>query len=496
MLFNSIDFLIFFPVISLIYFLVPSKMRYIWLLVVSYFFYMCWNPKYIILIVVSTVVTYLSAILIYKYFYLNKKKKLILGINFICNIGILVFFKYFTFIFDNLSLFAGYFNLQIKQIPFDIILPVGISFYIFQALGYTIDVYRGNIKPERNILKYALFVSFFPQLVAGPIERSYNLITQINELPSKKNILHYERIINGLILMLYGLFLKMVIADRISIVADNVFDRYYMYGSIELIAAAIAFAIQIYCDFASYSIIAQGSAKVLGFELVDNFDTPYFATSIKDFWRRWHMSLSGWFRDYLYIPLGGSRCSKIKQYRNIMITFLISGLWHGAEWHYFLWGGVHGIYQIVSQELQPIKKKMEKRLKVKTECESYRLLQILITFTLVVIAWIFFRAENIEAAIEYIKRIFCVIEPWVLYDGSLYLLGLDRFEMNVLKAALFVLFLTDLLKYRKKKRLDEFLMNQNIWFRWCALFFLLFFVLVYGMYGPKFDGKQFIYFQF
>lgn len=265
------------------------------------------------------------------------KKSVVAG-SFLINLGILFFFKYFDFILDNLNNVLKGFNIEVLNKPFDIILPVGISFYTFQALSYTMDVYREEIKAEKNILKYALFVSFFPQLVAGPIERSKNLLMQINTVPLKK-LLNYERIMSGLSTMLYGYFLKMVIADRIAVIVNTVYDQYYMFGSVELVFASICFAIQIYCDFSSYSMIAVGAAKVMGFDLMENFNTPYFASSIKDFWRRWHISLSTWFRDYLYIPLGGNRCSTVRKYFNLILTFLISGLWHGAQWHYILWGG-------------------------------------------------------------------------------------------------------------------------------------------------------------
>ena len=268
----------------------------------------------------------------------------------------------------------------------DVILPVGISFYIFQALGYLIDVYRGDIYAEKNFLQYALFVSFFPQLVAGPIERSKNLLKQLAETKT----FNYENVRQGLLIMLWGYFLKMVIADRSAILVNAVYAKYLEYKGFQLITANILFAIQIYCDFMGYSTIAKGAAKVLGFDLMENFHEPYFACSIKDFWRRWHISLSTWFRDYLYIPLGGSRCSTWKKYRNIMITFVVSGLWHGASLTFVFWGFIHGAYQLLEDFIAPYVERIITKLKINTTVFSWKLLRILKTFILVDIAWIFF----------------------------------------------------------------------------------------------------------
>lgn len=304
MLFNSLNFMIFYPVVLLVYYILPAKSRYIWLLVASYYFYMGWNPQYALLIACSTLITYICGLLIERWAHKAKMKKMILAFNLIANLGILFFFKYFDFAIENINIVLNGLGVGYVKRPFDVVLPVGISFYTFQALSYNIDVYKGKIRAERNILKYALFVSFFPQLVAGPIERSESLLGQINRLDQMKGI-DYGRMVDGIILILWGLFQKMVIADRASVLVDTVYDSHWMYGSVELILAGILFAIQIYCDFGSYSIIAVGTAKILGIELMENFNTPYFAQSIKEFWRRWHISLSSWFRDYVYIPLGG-----------------------------------------------------------------------------------------------------------------------------------------------------------------------------------------------
>lgn len=488
MLFNSLRFLVFFPIVALVYGIIPGRVRYIWLLIASWFFYMCWNPRYILLILASTTVTYIAGIMIGKADE-KKKAKIIIAICVALNLGILFLFKYAGWMADVIRSLTG------RGIAISLILPVGISFYIFQALGYIIDVYRKKTEPEKNFFKYALFVSFFPQLVAGPIERSENLLKQIRNIPQIK-FWNYERITSGLTLMLWGFFLKVVIADRIGVFVDYVFADYYVYGSIELILAAVGFAIQIYCDFFSYSMIAVGTARVFGIELMENFSTPYFSRSIREFWRRWHISLSSWFKDYVYIPLGGSRVSKGKYYRNLMITFLVSGLWHGANWTFLAWGGVHGILQIIENSFSPAVDKLNRRIGTKVDSFSYKLGQMMVTFALVTIAWVFFRAETIRDAVQYIVRMFTRFNPWVLFDGSLYTLGLERMEVSILIVALAALFAVSCVRYQLHQNIDMFLAEQCIWFRWLILLALIFSIVIFGVYGPEYDVTQFIYFQF
>lgn len=500
MLFNSLEFLVFFPIVVLLYWIIPKRIRYIWLLAASYYFYMSWNAGYAMLIGASTVITYLCGlglgfVMKNKYRHMAVWKGIIIAAGFLSNLGILIYYKYMDFIIENVNLLMEHFQMKTLADHISVILPVGISFYTFQALGYIVDVARGETEAEKNPFKYALFVSFFPQLVAGPIERSKNLLEQIRDIPAKKT-LEYHRIVNGLLVMLYGLFLKMVIADRVSILVDTVYQSYYSAGSFELILAAVGFSIQIYCDFGSYSLIAIGAAQVMGFTLMENFNTPYFATSIKDFWRRWHVSLSTWFRDYLYIPLGGNRCGRLRRYFNVMLTFLVSGLWHGAQWTFVVWGGIHGLYQVIGDLLMPLRKKIVQVFEVKTDCGSYQLTQIFVTFVMTTFAWIFFRADSLAQAALYIGRMFTKWNPWILFNGGLYELGLDRFEANVLLVSLLFMFLVDCIRYRKGKRIDEWLQQQNFWFRWLVALFLIVMVVIYGKYGPDYDANQFIYFQF
>jgi len=528
MQFNSLDFMVFFPITVLGYYVIPHKIRYIWLLLCSYYFYMCWNFKYVLLILTSTLVTYFGSRIIsyakrnnrlepssvmkqfsvqctlasrlntliekhYKTSFRSMEKVVLVSVIAV-NLGILAFFKYFNFFtacFVSTMRTVGV-NLNVPKV--DVLLPVGISFYTFQALSYTIDIYRGELEPEKNILKYALFVSFFPQLVAGPIERSKNLLTQIQLMENLR--FNLKRANRGLLFILWGLFLKMVISDRIAILVNTVFDKFYLYGGIELIAAAIGFAIQIYCDFSSYSTIAIGAAEVLGFTLMENFDAPYFSGSIQEFWRRWHISLSTWFRDYLYIPLGGNRCSKVRRYLNLMSTFLLSGLWHGAALTFIVWGGIHGFYQIVGDVLRPVREEIIRKFEIKTDCFSFRLGRIIWTFLLTDLAWIFFRAENLHIALSYVKRIIVDFDPWALTNGSLFTLGLDRVEMNIFFFGLLLLFLVDMLKYYKKISFPDFIIQQNTVFQYVCAAVMLMSVLIYGAYGPSFIPQTFIYFQF
>ena len=429
MLFNSIDFLIFLPIVLVIYYIIPMKYKHIWLLISSYYFYMCWNAKYVLLIFVSTVITYLSGILIDKVEKtwpdvndIGKYKKLILALSFVSNLGILFYFKYINFTLDIVTRVLSKMNISMNVPVFDVILPVGISFYTFQALSYSVDVYRGEVAPEHDFFRYALFVSFFPQLVAGPIERSKNLLTQLRE-PRKFD---FGYAFDGILLMLWGLFLKIVLADRIAIFVDTVYGDCEHYQGIYLIVATVLFAVQIYCDFSGYSSIAMGTAKLLGIELMDNFNAPYLSTSVADFWRRWHISLTSWFKDYLYIPLGGSKKGILRKYLNKMIVFMLSGLWHGAQLTFVVWGAINGLYQVIGEVLMPIRKKVSDIIGINRNSEGVYALSVLATFALVDFTWIFFRADSLGRAIYIIKSILNTENIWTLFDGSLYNCGLDE----------------------------------------------------------------------
>lgn len=494
MLFNSIQFIVFFPVVVLLYFAVPKKIRYLWLLAASYFFYMCWNAKYAVLLLYSTAVTYFSGLLIdrcEKKRQSQRRKKFFVALSFILNLSLLFFFKYFNFAVANINFVLAKCNLEILTPQFDFLLPVGISFYIFQALSYTMDVYRKEIYVEKNFLKYALFVSFFPQLVAGPIERSKNLLKQI----SIDHAFSYENFRRGLLIMLWGYFQKIVVADRIGILVDTVYGNAGNYAGGYYLVASVLFAVQIYCDFSGYSLIAAGAAKVMGFQLMENFDCPYFAKSVAEFWRRWHISLTSWFRDYLYIPLGGNQKGTARKYLNVMIVFLVSGLWHGAQWTYIVWGGLNGLFQVAGSMLAPVREKAGKLLNLKEDSFGRRVFQTLATFALVDITWIFFRASSIQVALHMIKSIFTVANPWIFTDNSIYELGLNQKQVHLLALSLAVLFAADWLKYKKINVLEKIL-EQDLWCRWAVYLGGILFVLIFGIWGNAYDAQAFVYFQF
>ena len=480
MIFNSFEFLIFFPIVILIYMLIPRKMRYLWLLVASYYFYMCWNPKYALLIATSTVITWFSGIMLEwtkeRPIYI---KKCIVFVSFASNLAILIIFKYLDFIRDNLNRILAFCRIEVISNPWDLLLPVGISFYTFQALSYTMDVYRGEIVAEKNPLKYALFVSFFPQLVAGPIERSANLISQIEKLDTF-SLWNGRRIRDGLLWMLWGFFQKIVIADRIALFVTEVYDAYHSYGFLEIALATILFAFQIYCDFDGYTNIAIGAAKVMGISLMKNFKQPYLAGSIKDFWRRWHISLTSWFTDYLYIPLGGSRIGTIRKYINIGIVFFISGLWHGASWNYITWGCLHAVYQIVEDVFRKAKEKKGKKLRQ----------NVLVTFVLVDFAWIFFRSSSASGAINTIRQLFTTFSTTSLFE-----IGMTRGDWLILAIALCILFVKDML-CEKGISIMEWINRQKEWIRLALYIGAVWFLILFGIYGVAYDASQFIYFQF
>ncbi|MGA1826308.1 MAG: MBOAT family O-acyltransferase [bacterium] len=478
MLFNSIEFICFFLVIASLYFFIPYRYRNGYLLLASYYFYGSWNVNYLILLIITTVSSYICGIYIGKTDHIFLKRRFI-TIACIINLGLLLIFKYFNFLISPFNTFFKIFG-QLKLIPeLNFLLPVGISFYTFQAIGYVIDVYRGKSKPEKNFTVFALYVSFFPQLVAGPIERSYHLIPQF----IKDFKLDYGKITSGLYLMLWGFFQKLVIADRLAIYVNAVHEDIIRFNWLQLIVACYFFSIQIYCDFAGYSNIAIGSARILGIDLINNFNRPYFAISIKDFWRRWHISLSTWFRDYLYIPLGGNRVSFSKIYRNIMVVFLLCGLWHGAGWPFIIWGGLHGVLLCINNLWNNINKN-----KSETDTVIIRLLKVIATFHIVTFAWIFFRAEGLSDAFLYIKRICSMsMDNRGLTSG---IPGFGQYEFFLSLFLIMVLFFLEL--FQSQKTFDGFVLRQKIYLRWSIAYCLLFSILVFGV----FNLTTFIYFQF
>lgn len=498
MLFNSSDFLIFFPIVVFLYYIIPKKLKNLWLLAASYYFYMCWNAKYAFIILFSTVITYLSGLGMARCQNSGlpersviRRKKIIVAVSVILNLSLLFYFKYIDFALGILSDALSLFHVRLTIPAFDILLPVGISFYTFQALSYTFDVYRGEIYAEKNFFQYALFVSFFPQLVAGPIERSKHLLRQLAQ-PHKFD---FDLAKSGVLLMLWGFFLKLVIADRVAIFVNWVYGDYHTYGGWYLIIATVLFAFQIYCDFYGYSTIAMGAAQILGIQLMENFQSPYFATSVSDFWRRWHISLTSWFKDYLYIPLGGSRCGKWRKYLNKMIVFLVSGLWHGAKFSFVVWGGLNGLYQVAGEILKPVRDKFVTLFHLNRNSIGHRAIQMIGTFLLVDFTWIFFRANSFTEAFTIIYQIFHVKNPWILFDGSLYGCGLDYKNFSLMLFSIFLLLLSDWLKQRKIA-VREIIAKQDAWCQVLFIAFSVVFILIFGIYGTSYDASKFIYFQF
>lgn len=496
MLFNSADFLVFFPIVTLIYFIIPHRVRYLWLLVCSYYFYMCWNAVYALLLFASTLITWLSGLAISSYQsqggeVSRLKAQGIVAISFTLNLMILMIFKYAGFIMDNLNLFFGKVGVTFSLPEFSLLLPVGISFYIFQALSYTVDVYRRDVQVERNFLRYAVFVAFFPQLVAGPIERSSRLLNQFYT----KHEFDYERMARGLMVMLWGYFQKMVVADRLAVLVSRVFDYYTACSGLEVLVACVFFAFQIYCDFAGYSCIAIGAAEVMGFELIENFKQPYLGICIADFWRRWHISLTSWFRDYLYIPLGGNRKGRLAKYRNIMIVFLTSGLWHGANWTYVIWGGLNGLFQIMGEWLRPLRQRIKRLLHIDDGAASSRIVSMAVTFLLVDFTWVFFRADTLSDAIGILRQLFAGGYLSTLFDGGLYSLGLSRLDFRLGIFFILILLAVDVL-HERNVRIRDWILRQALWFRWTIYLAAIFTILIFGFYGPNYDAAQFIYFQF
>lgn len=476
MLFNSIHFLLFFPVVTAIYFLLPHKYRWFWLLACSCFFYMFFKAIYILILFVTIIVDYFAGIYIERTTHPKTKKRL-LWLSIVANIGVLAVFKYFNFLNDNLSgilTWAGYQN----HIPsLSILLPIGLSFHTFQAMSYTIEVYRGRQKAEKRFGIYALYVMFFPQLVAGPIERPQNMIPQFY----KKQVFDPIAVSEGLKRILVGLFKKVVVADRLSVYVDTVYGNYEQHGSLTLILATIFFSAQIYCDFSGYSDIAIGAARVMGFNLMENFKRPYFSKTISEFWGKWHISLSTWFRDYVYIPLGGNRMAKHKWFFNLFVVFILSGFWHGANWTFIVWGALHGLYLVVGLYKKDLPKgPVGSFLAKHVSLANY--LNMLTTFVLVSIAWVFFRADNMSQALGVLQRIFWYRPGFFIGEPNYFLYS--------------IMALTALFLYEFKQEYGipsiAFLHSNRFSVRMFTYVVLIFTILLFGV----FDGSQFIYFQF
>ncbi len=489
MLFNSVSFLIFFPIVVMGYFLIPEKFKNHWLLAASYYFYMSWQPVYALLILFSTVTTFYCAVLIDKA-KTQKQKNIYLAANIVVNIAILCYFKYFNFIVDSLlALFPG---LGIRRNN-NLLAVVGISFYTFQSLGYSIDVYRGKVEREKDFLTYALFVSFFPQLVAGPIERSENLLPQLH----KSNKFDYNRVTDGLVLMAWGFFKKLVISDGAALIVNAVYNDVTKYTGIQLVMATVLFAFQIYCDFSGYSDIAIGAANVMGFKLMKNFNHPYFSQNVSQFWRNWHISLSGWFMDYVYIPLGGSRKGQLRTYINLFITFLVSGLWHGASWNFVIWGAVNGAYNVIHRALfgkkEAEKRRLQKEGRAVKQSPAITVAKAVGTFILIDFTWIFFRANTLADAAYVLKNLFSDV-------GMLFTTGYIRtaleaigfYSNNGVAILWCILFMFIVELWEGKDSIVNRINKSHVAVRWAFYYAVVLLIIFFGYFGQS----QFIYFQF
>jgi D-alanyl-lipoteichoic acid acyltransferase DltB (MBOAT superfamily) len=481
MLFNSIAYCIFFPVAAAVFFLLPQRYRWTWLLGASYYFYGFTAPEYLVLLFISTIVAYFCARWIEK----SERpglRRLFLVISICTDLGMLFIFKYFDFFSHSLRLaFDRSFSPQ-DMVVSKLFLPAGISFYTFQNLSYVIDVYRRKYGAEKDFGIYALFVSFFPQLVAGPIERAGHLLPQF----LLEHRFEYQRVSSGLKLILWGLFKKVVIADRLGSMVDQVynFPGANRIDGLDLVLATYFFAFQIFCDFSGYSDIAIGSAQVMGFGLMDNFRNPYIADSIREFWKRWHISLVTWLRDYLYIPLGGNRVSQARWFFNILTVFVLSGLWHGANWTYIVWGAIHGGCFVISSATQKFRGAVVRLLMLDRVPWIHRGLRIFIVFHLVCFAWIFFRAQSLHDAFLVVHKI---------AEFSLSEVKVPVFEIRGLLITLGLMAFMGLVAWiQRAHNTRQFLEGRPIWLRWGVCYAMIFAII---FFAPR-QSHAFIYFQF
>ncbi len=477
MLFNSFTFLFFFIIVFFLYWFPlknKTKAQNIFILLASYIFYAWWNWQFLGLIILSTIVDYFVGNELYKQKDI-KKRKYFLALSIVFNLGLLCYFKYSNFFIENWIIAWESIGFQSNVTSLNIILPVGISFYTFQTMSYTIDVYRNKIKPTNSIINFATFVAFFPQLVAGPIERASHLLPQF----SLKRTFNYSYATSGVKLILWGLFKKVVIADTCATYVNVIFDNYEVMNTLSLILGAVYFAFQIYGDFSGYSDIAIGLSRILGFDLKQNFNKPYFSRNIAEFWRRWHISLSTWFRDYLYIPLGGSRGKTIVKVRNVFAIFLVSGFWHGANWTFVFWGLLNALYFVPSLLLNNNRKYLDAITIGFNRIGLINLMNILITFLLTILAWVFFRANSISEAFSYLNRLFSNL------NFSFQYMSIERYNFEALMLLFFFIMIEWFSRNYESPFIGKF---KKVYFSATIIL-----IILLGVYSKHSD---FIYFQF
>ena len=479
MIFNSLHFLVFFSIVLAAYYSVAQRFRWMLLLLASCYFYMVFIPKYILILFALILIDYTAGLVIENSS--GARRRTVLIVSLASNIGMLAFYKYFNFLNDNLSVLLSALHWRNSASNLDILLPIGLSFHTFQSMSYTIEVYRGNQRAERHLGFYALYVLFFPQLVAGPIERPQNLLHQFR----RETPFDYDRVVDGLKLMLWGFFKKIVIADRLTVLVDRVYSAPGAHNGSELALATYFFAFQIYCDFSGYSDIAIGAAQTMGIGLMNNFNRPYFSKNISEFWKRWHISLSTWFKDYLYIPLGGNRTGRARWCFNLFVTFLISGLWHGANWTYLLWGALHGTYLIFAILTQDLRARMAAWTRLDRFPRARKLFQVFVTFHLAAFAWIAFRARSVPEATLVARRIFD-FGSWRAPTD----LGLSRGE--IVLAILSIAFMEMVHLIERHRDVRHMLKGKPAPVRGFVYACLVLSILFLG----KFTSRTFIYFQF
>lgn len=483
MYFLSTSFLLFFPIVALLFFLLPQRVRRLWLLIASYFFYLCAGASYVPVLLAVTVLTYLGGRQIEGRH--AKEKKGILVALLVVLFGTLFLLKYLDFSLELVQSALASLGFSFTGPAIALILPAGISYYLFMSTSYLIDVYRGQRKAEKNFVALALFLSFFPHVISGPIGRSDQLLPQFHQLPT----FDYDRLCQGLLRFLWGAFKKLCLSDRLALVVATTFAAPEEMGSLQVFFGMMAFTVQLYCDFSGYSDMALGSANAMGFTLMENFRSPLFSRSVSEFWRRWHISLSSWFRDYLYFPLGGSRKGTWKKYRNILIVFAVSGLWHGAAITFLFWGLLNGLYQVVGEVTAPVRTQWKERLNPPERL--WTVWQMVWTFVLVALAFVFFNATTMTQALSMFTAL---ANPTLIASPALYVIGWEKYDLLIAALSLVAILVVDRLS--AKGSVSQRILALPRYYSWPIILALLFFVVIFGRYGTGYDAQAFIYFKF
>jgi len=480
----SLAFVAFVVAVYFLFYIMPKKLRWGVLLLASVAFYGLFNPKYLYFLLFTALSTYLTALALGK----AKLKKLLISLCILVNAGVWFYIKELPWVLATATRVFAKLDMDFTAPTLNIIVPVGVSYFTLQAIAYLADVAKGKVQAERNPLKYLLFLSWFPAIVQGPISRYDKLMPQLLH----QNKFSFDKTRDSLVLILFGLVKKMVIADRIGIFANYCFTNHADLQGVILYLGAIAYSIQLYADFSGCVDLCRGVSRLFGVELVDNFRRPYASRSIKEFWNRWHISLSSWLKDYIYIPLGGNRKGIFVKYLNILIVFLVSGLWHGAGFQFLFWGVMHAVYQIAGAITLPVRRKLKDKLDIRQDSFAERVLQVLVTFHLVALAWIVFRSSGLATALAYLKNMFAAAEPWVLFDGSLFTHGVSQNAFSVLTVNIVLLFVVEH-KFPSSKESVTALTSSHLIIRWLVYIVLICNVLLFGVYGSGYDIAGFLY---